>query len=136
MEKIISNSNAEVFKTDESFSFERLSVWQEARNLVRTLYKVIGTFPNTEKYVLGDQLRRAVVSVPSNIAEGSGRFSSKEKIRFIEIAYAFLMEVYCQLLLAFDLGYISEIELTQLKENIQHIAKMLNGLKRSFGGIG
>ena len=69
-----------------AYSFETLKVLQEARKLVVTVYKLIDNFPNFEKYSLCDQLRRAIVSVPSNIAEGSGRTSLKEQVHFIEIA--------------------------------------------------
>lgn len=89
-------------------------------------------FPTCEKFALGDQLRRAVVSVPSNIAEGSGRSSTKEKIHFLEIAYGSLTETLCQLDLASDLGYISEEEFNNEKERINVIGKQLSGLRSSF----
>lgn len=100
--------------------------------MVSSVYKLIEKFPLSEKYALCDQLKRAVISVASNIAEGSGRFSSKEKIRFIEIAYGSLMEVYCQLILAYDLQYINEDELKKESQKISEIAKMLKALKRTF----
>ena len=78
--------------------------------LVREVYTLLEKFPKYETYALGDQLRRAVVSVPSNIAEGSGRFSNKEKAHFMEIAYSSLTETLCQLDIAHDLGYISDNE--------------------------
>ena len=117
---------------NECFSFENLNVWEESRKFVLSTYR----FPPYEKFALCDQLRRAVISVPSNIAEGSGRLSLKEKIRFIEIAYASLMEVYCQLLLALDLGYISSNDMITIKRDVHLIAKMLNGLKFSFSKQG
>ena len=83
-------------------------------------------------YALGDQLRRAVVSVPSNIAEGSGRSSLKEKIHFLEIAYGSLTETLCQLDIAHDLSYISDGEFCVEKERINVIGKQLSGLRSSF----
>jgi four helix bundle protein len=89
-------------------------------------------FPKYETYALGDQLRRAVTSVPSNIAEGSGRFSVKEKIHFIEIAYGSLTETLCQLDIAHDLGYIGDEDFANEKERINVIGKQLSGLRASF----
>jgi len=80
---------------------------------------------------LCDQLRRAVISVPSNIAEGSGRMAKKESIHFLEIAYGSLMEVYCQLQLAVDLDYISKEDFAQIKSLIYTVSKLLSGLRRS-----
>jgi len=88
------------------YSFEKLNAWQESRQLVVSVYQLLDKFPKFEKYALCDQLRRAIVSVPSNLAEGSGRLSAKEQLRFIEISYGSLMEAYCQLILANDLNYI------------------------------
>lgn len=79
----------------DSFSFFDLRVYKESKELVKSIYRLLEEFPKYETYAMGDQLRRAIVSVPSNIAEGSGRFSIKEKIHFIEIAYGSLTESLC-----------------------------------------
>ena len=114
------------------YSFEKLNVWQEAKQLVVDVYHLLDDFPMLEKYALCDQIRRAVVSVPSNIAEGSGRKSLKEQVRFLEIAYGSLMETYNQLLIAIDLSYISEESVEIIKPRIDAVAKMINGLSNSF----
>ena len=116
----------------DRFTFFDLRVYQEAKLLVREVYTLLDKFPKYETYALSDQLRRAVVSVPSNIAEGSGRVSTKEKIRFIEIAYGSLTETLCQLDISHDLNYISDEEFTNEKERINLIAKQLSGLRTSF----
>lgn len=115
-----------------AYSFETLRVWQESRRLVVAVYKLLDGFPKFEKYALCDQLRRAIVSVPSNIAEGSGRSSLKEQIHFLEISYGSLMESYNQLIIAADLNYIDNKSLDVLKPDIDNVAKMLNGLRNSF----
>ena len=115
-----------------AYSFEKLKVWQEARGLVVKVYKLLDKFPNFEKYALCDQLRRAIVSVPSNIAEGSGRTSLKEQIHFIEIAYGSLMESYNQLIIAVDLNYINDDSLDILRPDIDNVARMLNGLRNTY----
>ena len=114
------------------YSFEKLTVWKSARQFVAAVYKLLSAFPAQERYGLCDQIRRAVISIPSNIAEGSGRVSYKEKIHFIEIAYGSLMEVHCQLQLSEDLGYITKEQMTSLKAQSMEIAKMLTGLRYSF----
>jgi four helix bundle protein len=116
----------------DKFAFFDLRVYQEAKLLVREVYTLLDKFPKYETYALGDQLRRAVTSVPSNIAEGSGRFSVKEKIHFIEIAYGSLTETLCQLDIAHDLNYITDEEFTNEKERINIIGKQLSGLRSSF----
>jgi four helix bundle protein len=100
------------------YSFENLDVWKVSKQLVIQIYQLIEKFPKVEKYALCDQLRRACVSVPSNIAEGSGRVSIKEKIHFISIAYGSLMEVYCQLQLAEELQYIHNNNLQEIYDLI------------------
>ena len=114
------------------FSFQKLNVWQEAKKLVVDVYHLLDEFPNFEKYALCDQIRRAVVSVPSNIAEGSGRKSLKEQIRFLEIAYGSLMETFNQLLIAIDLTYITEESVEAIKPRIDAVAKMINGLSNAY----
>lgn len=115
-----------------AYSFETLKAWQEARKLVVKVYRLLDSFPNFEKYALCDQLRRAIVSVPSNLAEGSGRTSLKEQIRFIEISYGSLMESYNQLIIATDLNYIDIKSLDDLRPDIDNVARMLNGLRSSY----
>ena len=114
------------------YSFEKPNVWQEAKKLVVDVYNLLDAFPKFEKYALCDQIRRAVVSVPSNIAEGSGRKSLKEQIHFLEISYGSLMETYNQLLIAIDLTYISEESVENIKPRIDSVAKMINGLSNSY----
>lgn len=114
------------------YSFESLKAWQEARKLVVSVYQVLDNFPKFEKYALCDQLRRAIVSVPSNLAEGSGRISLKEQIHFIEISYGSLMEAYNQLILATDLNYIDEQSLEKLKPSIDTVARLINGLHAAY----
>ncbi len=114
------------------YSFESLKAWQEARKLVVSVYQVLDNFPKFEKFALCDQLRRAIVSVPSNLAEGSGRISLKEQIHFIEISYGSLMEAYNQLILATDLNYIDEQSLEKLKPSIDIVARLINGLHAAY----
>lgn len=114
------------------YSFEKLKVWQEAEKLVIDVYHLLDGFPRFEKFALCDQIRRAIVSVPSNIAEGSGRRSLKEQIHFLEIAYGSLMETYNQLLIAIDLTYITEESVEAIKPSIDAVAKMINGLSNSY----
>lgn len=115
------------------YSFEKLKVWQEAKKLVVDVYRLLDSFPKFEKYALCDQIRRAIVSIPSNIAEGSGRRSLKEQIHFLEIAYGSLMETYNQLLIAIELTYITEESVEAIKPSIDAVAKMINGLSNSYG---
>ena len=114
------------------YSLEKLKVWQEAKNLVVEVYHLLDAFPSIEKYALCDQIRRAIVSVPSNIAEGSGRRSLKEQIHFLEISYGSLMETYNQLLIAIDLTYITQESVESIKPRIDDVAKMINGLHNKY----
>lgn len=114
------------------FSFEKLEVYDKARALVSDVYRIQGELPKEEKYGLGDQIRRAAVSITANLAEGSGRQSIKEKIHFIEISYGSLMEVFCELQTACDLGYMSEEQFDNLRPQFTDIAKMLSGLRSSL----
>ena len=116
----------------ETFSFENLNAYKEAKSLVVDVYKLIAKFPQSERFALSAQLQRAIVSVPSNIAEGSGRVSYKEKIHFLEIAYGSLMESFCQLEIACELNYISAEELAKIKEKLLAVSRLINGLSQSF----
>lgn len=99
--------------------------------LVKQVYRIVSEFPAQEKYGLSDQLRRAVISVASNIAEGTGRYSYKEKIHFVEIAYGSLMEVLCQLILAVDLKLVQETDVEIAREIIEDLGCQLSALRRS-----
>lgn len=114
------------------YAFENLTAWQEARKLVISVYQLLDSFPKFESYALCDQIRRSIVSVPSNLAEGSGRISIKEQLHFYEIAYGSLMEAYNQLILAADLNYIAEKDLNTLRPQIDIVARKLNGLRSSL----
>jgi four helix bundle protein len=109
-------------------SFRNLNVYTKSKELVKQIYELLKKFPREEQFALSDQLRRAVISIPSNIAEGSGRNSQKDQAHFYNIAYGSLMEVFSQLDIACDLGYISQEEFNQLESLINEEAKMLSGL--------
>jgi four helix bundle protein len=115
-----------------AFTFEKLDVWVKSKDLVKDVYTLLNQLPATERYALCDQLRRAIVSVPSNIAEGSGRPSTKERVRFTEIAYGSLMESFCQLRLAADLGYIPAESVETIRPKFEEIAKMLSGFRKAL----
>jgi four helix bundle protein len=96
--------------------------------VVSQVYALIKKFPKEEQYALCDQLRRAVISIPSNIAEGSGRLTTKDQSHFYSIAYGSLMEILAQLDVASDLGYITKEEFQHLETLIDVEAKLLTGL--------
>lgn len=113
-------------------SYERLQVWQHSRMLVKEVYGLLKLLPQEERYALSDQLRRAVVSVSSNIAEGSARVGRKEKGNFYGFAYGSLMEVACQLTLAQDLQYIDPEQMLSVRPLIEQIARELSALRKSL----
>ena len=115
----------------EVFTYRKLLVYQRSKDFVRQVYCLLKLFPKEEQYALCDQLRRASISIASNIAEGMGRSSLKEQVHFIEIAYGSLNEVMCQLELAADFGYITMEDLNTLEVQYEEIAKMLSGLRKS-----
>jgi four helix bundle protein len=115
-----------------TYAFENMRAWQEARKLVVEVYRLLDGFPKFESYALCDQIRRAIVSVPSNLAEGSGRISTKEQMHFYEIAYGSLMEAYNQLIIAADLEYIGNEQLKNIQPQIDVVARMMNGLRTSL----
>lgn len=103
-----------------------LIVYQKSKQLVIDVYKLLELFPDTERFALCNQVRRAVMSVPSNIAEGMGRVSNKDQAHFLNIAYGSLMEVYAQLDIAHDLGYINNEMFNQLENDVEEISKMIS----------
>lgn len=109
-------------------SYRDLIVWQKAMALVTDNYRVTQSFPNNEMYGLTSQLRRAAVSVPSNVAEGQGRSSDREFALFISHALGSLMEVETQILIAQDLGYIEKQRSEHLLQQSAEIGRLANGL--------
>jgi len=115
------------------FRFEKLEVWHAARALSRALRKRTRVFPRAEQFELASQLRRAAVSITSNIAEGSGRNSDKDFAHFLEQAYGSAMEVASQLFDAFDDGYLSRTELDSFLSELSEVAGKIGALNRSLG---
>lgn len=115
---------------EAKYSYKNLDVYKESKTLVKMVYGYLRKFPKEEQYALCDQLRRAVISVPSNLAEGTGRTSSKDQSHFLEIAFGSLMEVDCQLDIANELGYMSDGELQTANAQISRVAALLSGMRR------
>ena len=115
----------------EVFSYRNLRVYQQAKDFAIYVYRLLKQFPKEEQYALCDQLRRAVISIPSNIAEGMGRSSVKEQVHFIEIAFGSLCEVMCQLELSYELNIIDKNQLSESEVQVKAIAQMLSGLRNS-----
>jgi four helix bundle protein len=113
-------------------NYKELKVWQKARELVKFIYELTNKYPKEEIYTLTSQVRRAVVSIPSNIAEGAGHFSNKQFSRFLEIAYASSCELDTQVILSFDLNFINQDELKNSGLFIDEVQKMLSGLIKSL----
>jgi four helix bundle protein len=116
---------------EHKFSFEKLNVWETARQLTKTIYIITNEqFPDTEKFGLVSQMRRAAVSVCSNIAEGSSRTSTKDQAHLYQIAYSSLMELLNQCIISNDLKYISETTLIEIRANVEKTGNMLNSLRK------
>ena len=113
-------------------NYKELKVWQKARDLVKFIYNLTSKFPKEETYGLSLQMRRAVVSVSSNISEGAGHSSNKEFSRFLEISYSSSCELETQLILSYDVNYTNEDELNEGSERVIEIQKMLDGLMKSL----
>ena len=117
---------------EKIFAFEELEVYQIARQYVKNIYVLSDTFPAKEDFALTSQIRRAAVSITSNIAEGTSRFSLKDKSHFVEIAYGSLMETYSQLQVAVDLGYISQESMKQIAPLVVELRNKLSALRKSY----
>jgi four helix bundle protein len=113
-------------------NFKNLKIWQKSRSLVKEVFLLTRDFPNEEKFVLTSQILRSAYSIPSNIAEGSGRNSNKEFIRFLDIALSSAFELETQLILASDINYISENKLEDVLTILQEIQKMIYSFKTSL----
>ena len=111
------------------FFFKKVEAYHIAKEYVIYVYSLLRNYPQYENYALCDQIRRAAVSIPSNIAEGMARMSVKERIHFLEIAFGSLAEVSCQLDISQSLEYISDTELEEAETKAEHLAKVMSGLK-------
>lgn len=114
------------------YSFENLKVWQESIKLGFIIYKTTSKYPNEERYGIVSQMTRAVISVSSNIAEGTSKQSFKDQLRFIEISYGSLMELLSQIIISKELSYISDKEYSMLREQIETVSKLLSGYRKSL----
>ncbi|SNZ00718.1 four helix bundle protein [Flagellimonas pacifica] len=112
--------------------FKDLEIWKMSRTLCSDIYNAISSYPETEKFGIVNQLRRASVSVPSNIAEGCSRSSNKDFSRFSEISIGSMYEIETQLLISYDLGFLKKDKLDFLLKNLFSIIKMTSKFKSSL----
>ena len=113
-------------------NYKELKVWQKSYQLCLEMYKVTKTFPKNEGFGLTSQMRRATRSIPSNIAEGYGRKTTPEYLRFLYIAYGSTCELETQMLLSGDLGYLNKENLSELQRDIGEVERMLKALIKSL----
>ena len=113
-------------------NYQQLTVWQKAMKLVVTIYQLTELFPKTEIYGLTSQMRRAAVSIPSNIAEGSRRGTRKDYRQFVLNAYGSGAELETQIEIAKQLGFAKEYNYTQVSSLLDEVMRMLNGLEKSL----
>ncbi|OPC20616.1 four helix bundle protein [Elizabethkingia meningoseptica] len=114
------------------FYFEKLEVWQNAKNLSVTIYQLTSNYLEKERFGLVSQMNRSSISIAANIAEGSTRKSNKDKSRFLNIAYGSTIELLNFLIISLDLKFISEEIYIELRNKIEHIANQLNSLEKKF----
>ncbi|MBQ7259704.1 MAG: four helix bundle protein [Paludibacteraceae bacterium] len=119
-------------KVMEFFGYRSLVAYIKASEVRRRVYRLIQKFPKEEQFALCSQMRRAAVSITSNIAEGMTRYSNKDKVHFLEISFGSLMEVMSQLEVAVDEEYISEGEFHNMETLIAETGRLLTGLQKSF----
>lgn len=111
------------------YSFEKLEVWKESKTLSKLVYKFTVGFPDYERFGLVTQMRRAVISVCSNLAEGSSRISAKDQAHFYQIAYGSLMELLNQIIISGELGFIEDSIVSQSRDQIEKVSRMINALR-------
>lgn len=112
----------------KSSNYKELRVWQKSMDLTTKIYNLVKLLPKEETYALSDQMRRAAISIPSNIAEGQGRNSDKEYINFLSIARGSLWELETQLEICVRLGYVEQSIIADTLDLITEVSKMINGL--------
>jgi len=117
------------------YSFEKLEVWQDTRKLSKIIYIITKGYPDEERFGLSNQMRRAVISVSSNIVEGSYRSTGKDKSNFMTIAYSSLMELLSQTIVSLDLAYINESEYNEIRNQFEKISNKLSSLSKYFKNL-
>ena len=113
------------------YNFEKLEVWKFSIEFAKKVYEITESFPDIEKFGLVSQIRRAVVSLSSNVAEGSAKQSLKDQARFTEMAFGSLMEILNQMILSFKLKFIKEKDYIDIRNYIENLSRQLNALKKS-----
>jgi four helix bundle protein len=113
------------------FSFEKLDAWQSARHLAISIYKLTDNFPGHERFSLTQQIRRSAISVCANIAEGTTRSTAKDQAHFTTISFSSLMELLNHLIIATELGYLTNEQLQTFRNQIQFLSAKLSNLKNS-----
>ena len=116
----------------KDFFYKKLDAYKVAKEFTIYVYSLQRKFPSYEQFAICDQLRRSAVSVPSNIAEGMGRMAIKERLHFLGISYASMIEVLCQLDIAQSIGYISLEELGKAEEIADHLSRIMSGLRKNL----
>jgi four helix bundle protein len=116
----------------KTYSFEKLDVWNKSKDFTLKIYDITKSFPDEEKFGLVSQLRRASVSIASNIAEGSSRNSTKDQQRYYTISYSTTIEVLNQLIISYELGFIKFDTYQEMRNDLEIITKMINALHNSL----
>ena len=115
----------------KTYSFEKLEVWKESIDLVKSIYKITNNFPSEEKFGLINQLRRASVSISSNLSEETSRNTNKDKAHFTTMSFCSVMEVLNQLIISKELNFISENDYILVRYKLEKITNMLNALRKA-----
>ena len=113
-------------------TYRDLLIWQKSMTLVTEIYSITKNFPREEVYGLTSQIRRSSISIPSNIAEGYGREGNKDYLKFLNIATASLFEMQTQLEIAFNLGFVNEIQFNKTYQNSREIERMISAFSRKI----
>lgn len=117
---------------EPAFAYRKLIVYQKSRAYVKDIYLLTKGYPAEERFSMSNQLKRAAVSITSNIAEGMSRFSDKDKVHFLEIAFGSLHETMSQLEVSLDLDYIKLEDFNNMERQVLEISKMLSGLRKTY----
>lgn len=116
----------------KDFYYRKLDAYQLAKQLTIVAYKLLKGFRDYERFALCEQIRRAAISIPSNIAEGTGRFSLRDRARFLDISYGSLCETVCQFEIALELNYISDSDFLEFEQLASRTSMTILGLKKNY----